>query len=236
MRLCRGGGVGVAGFGVGHGVAGELAEGFGAAAADRVVDDRQVRIFLTGERVDRGGDLSAGFGVEPPIEPVHAVEGAGDVQLLIGVVLGRPLFGVLGRGRRPHDGGEVGQLAGGDVRRRVGQRLFDLGGQISFQGGNSFADDRRMAQADVAGLPGGGGGGHPVDECPAELEAFGCPAVRLTGHVPQIGDGGRRPIARELAGAIDPLDQPAGARAHPDAPRPGFRAGPRRRGLRRVRW
>src|SRR6202042_530882 len=50
-------GVAVTVFGMGHGLAGDVEEGFGAAFGDRVLEHRQVRIPFAGGRGDRGGDL-----------------------------------------------------------------------------------------------------------------------------------------------------------------------------------
>ena len=80
----------------------------------------------------------------------------------------------------------------------------------SSRGGDRLADDRRMRQADVAGLPGRCGRRHPVNERPAEVDPFGRPRVRLTGQVPQVRQRRVRPVAGVLAGAVDALQQPAG--------------------------
>ena len=164
---------------------------------------------LAGERVDGGGDFGAGFGVEPAVEAVLAVERAGNVQLLVGPLLRRPLFRVLRCGGGFHHLSQIGQLARGDVRRRLSQRLLDLGGQRLFQSTIGFADHRRMRQADLAGLPRRSSRRHPIDQRPAELDPFGAPRVRLTRQVPQIRDRRVRPVGGVLAGAINPLQQPA---------------------------
>ena len=99
-----------------HREAGHLPQSFSPPLANRVVEDRQVRITFAGERIDGSGDFGAGFGVEPRIEPVLAVKSPGNVQLLVSAVLGRPLFRILRCGSGFDDLREIGELARGDVR------------------------------------------------------------------------------------------------------------------------
>ena len=80
--------------------------------------------------------------------------------------------------------GKIEQLPQTDVRRRFGQNPFDVSGEVVLQCGDGLADHASVTEPDVARFPCCGSGGHPVGQRAAEQHPFGCPAVRLTRHVP----------------------------------------------------
>jgi hypothetical protein len=130
----------VATLGMGGGMAGQLHQGFGAAAADRFDQDVTLRIwFAVNAAMAFDTIIPASASSQPSRR--HRIQRFGNVQMLCGMLAGS-LAGRFIRGRgREHLFGDHPQLLRGERRCLLGQEGFQVCSKIVLEVTGGLLDD-----------------------------------------------------------------------------------------------